>query len=107
MSPPVKIWIGLAATSASAALFHGPGGYGERTLLMLEGRVRPIVARQEVRSVSAAFERDPLSRALVFSGRANAFQRQRFVEVVQEANVRGVASIAWNPATPVSKEPAK
>lgn len=107
MSPAVKIWIGLAATLTSAALFHGPGGYGERALSGLEAQVRPIVARQEVRSVTASFERDPMSRALVFTGRANAFQRERFVELVQEANIRGVRSISWDPATPVSKEPAQ
>lgn len=107
MSPAVKIWIGLAATVASAALFHGPAGYGERALAGLEAQVRPVVIRQEVESVSAAFEREPMSRALVFTGRANDFQRERFVELVQEQNIRGIASIGWNPATPPSKEAAK
>lgn len=107
MSPAVKLWIGLAATCASAAFFHGPGGYGERALATLEAQVGPIVAQQEVRSITAAFARDPLSRDLVFTGRGNAFQRKRYVELIQEANIRGIRSISWNPATPVSREPAQ
>lgn len=107
MSPSLKMGIGLAATLASAASFHGPAGYGERVLAGLEARVRPIVARQEVQSVTAAFKRDPMSRALVFYGPANAFQRERFVALVQEESIPGIASIGWDPATPVSREPAE
>lgn len=107
MSPTVKICIGFAATLASAWLFHGPAGYGERLLAGLEAQVQPLVARQEVESVSASFVRDPMSRALVFRGAANDFQRRRFVELVQERNIRGIASIAWDPASPVAREPAR
>lgn len=107
LSPRLKMGIGLAATLASAALFHGPAGYGERVLAGLEARIRPIVARQEVQSVSAGFPRDPMSRALVFSGRANAFQRERFVALVQEENIPGIKSIGWDPATPASREAAE
>ncbi len=107
MSPLFKFSIGLAATLASAWLFHGPAGYGERVLAGLEAQVRPLVARQEVRSVTAAFPRDPMSRALTFRGAANDFQRERFVELVQEANIRGVRSIGWDPASPVTKEAAQ
>lgn len=107
MSPTVKICIGFAATLASAWLFHGPAGYGERLLAGLEAQVQPLVARQDVESVSAVFARDPMARALVFRGPANEFQRRRFVELVQEANIRGVRSIAWDPAWPVAREPAQ
>lgn len=107
MSPIIKIWIGLAATLASAALFHGPAGYGERLLAGLESQVQPLVAKQEVESVHAGFARDPMSRSLVFRGPANDFQRQRFVELVQEENIRGIRSIGWDPASPPAKEAAK
>lgn len=107
MPPIVKIWIGLAATLASAGLFHGPAGYGERLLAGLESRVQPLVARQDVESVSASFARNPMARALVFHGPANDFQRRRFVELVQEANIRGVASIGWDPSSPVTREAAR
>lgn len=107
MSPTLKLWTGLGATLASAALFHGPAGYGERVLAGLEAQVGPIVARQEVQSVSAAFPRDPMSRALQFRGSANDFQRERFVQLVQEENIRGIKSIGWDPAFPPSKEAAK
>lgn len=107
MSPTVKLWIGLAATLASAGLFHGPAGYGERALAGLEAQVLPILARQEVESVTAAFPRSPMSRALLFRGSANDFQRERFVELVQEENIRGIKSIGWDPAFPPSKEAAQ
>lgn len=107
MPPTVKILVGLAATIASAWLFHGPAGYGERLLAGLEAQVRPLVARQDVESIGVSFERDPMSRNLQFRGAANDFQRQRFVELVQEANIRGVASVGWDPASPVSREAAR
>lgn len=100
MSPSLKFLFGLGTTFASAALFHGPGGYGERLLAGLDARVRPIVARQELPTVTAAFARDPLARDLIFRGPANDFQRQRFVEIIQEENILGLRSVGWHPASP-------
>lgn len=91
-----KLLIGLAATMLSAWLFHGPAGYGQRTIDRLNAQVQPIVARQELSTVTASFARDPLARDLHFSGKANDFQRRRFVEIIQEAEVRGLRSIAWS-----------
>lgn len=101
MPPFVKFLFGLAATVASAALFHGPAGYGERLLNNLDARVQPIVARQELSGVTATLARTPMARDLVFRGPANDFQRERFVEIIQEANVRGLRSVGWDPRSPV------
>lgn len=92
-----KLLIGLAATALSAWLFHGPGGNGQRVIDRLDAQVQPIVARQELSTVTATFARDPLARDLRFSGEANDFQRERFVEIIQESQIRGLRSIAWAP----------
>lgn len=97
MSPILKLWFGLAATALSAWLFHGPGGYGERLLGKLDAQVQPIVARQELAGVTASFERNPMARDLRFRGQANDFQRTRFVEIIEEAGIRGIRSVAWDP----------
>lgn len=99
MAPILKFAIGLAATGLSAWLFHGPAGYGEGLLSRLDDQVRPIVERQELAGVSAQFPRDPLARDLVFRGQANDFQRTRFVELIQEAEVDGLRSAAWDRAS--------
>lgn len=106
MPPIVKMLIGLTATVGSAWVFHEPAGYGERLIDGLDAQVRPIVARQELPSVTASFVRSPVSRDLRFSGPANDFQRQRFVEIIQEAQIRGLRSVAWDRASlPVEAPP--
>lgn len=103
MSPIVKMGIGLAATVLSAWLFHGPAGYGKRLLDGIDAQIQPIVAKQDVPAVKARMAHDPMSRDLRFSGPANDFQRQGFVEVVQDAKVRGLRSIAWETAPRLAK----
>ena len=98
MSPLLKIATGLAATVLSAWLFHGPAGYGQRTIDGLNAQVQPVVARQELSTVRAGFP-SPLSRDLRFSGEANSFQRQRFIEIIQDEEIRGLRSIGWDPAS--------
>lgn len=105
MSPSFKMLIGLAVTALSAWIFHGPAGYGARLLARLDAQVQPLVARQELPEVRAGFTRDPMSRRLEFSGPANDFQRQRFVELIQEANIIGIKSVGWNPRSPAANTP--
>lgn len=95
MPPFAKMMIGLAATAFSAWLFHGPAGYGQRAIDRLDAQVQPIVAKQELPTVAARFARNPLARDLRFSGEANDFQREGFVSVVQDAQIQGLRSIAW------------
>lgn len=98
MSPVLKMGFGVAATVLSSWLFHGPAGYGRRAIDAIDAQVQPIVTRQELRTVRAAFATDPLARDLRFSGEANDFQRTRFVEIIQEAQIPGLRSIAWTTA---------
>lgn len=97
MSPTIKMLIGIVVTVASAWAFHGPGGYGARALAKLDAQIRPVVEAQELPGVTAAFLTDPMSRDLRFSGQANSFQRTRFVELIQEEDVRGLRTIGWDP----------
>lgn len=107
MSPSIKMLIGIAVTVGSAWAFHAPGGYGARAIGKLDAAIRPVVEAQELPGVTAAFRRDPLSRDLRFSGAANSFQRTRFVELIQEEDVRGLRSIGWDPDSPVVQEAAR
>ena len=99
MSPVVKLLIGIAAMVLSAWVFHGPAGYGARLIERLDAQVQPIVAKQELPGVTASFLQSPLSRDLRFSGVANDFQRQRFVEIIQEANIWGLKTVGWAPGS--------
>lgn len=99
MPPLLKALVGLAATVLSAWLFHGPAGFGQRLIGKLDAHVQQIVAKQELKTVTASFPR-PLSRDLRFSGEANSFQRQRFVEIIQDEEIRGLRSVGWD-RTPV------
>lgn len=103
----VKLLIGLAATVLSAWLFHGPAGYGQRLIDGLNAQVQPLVAQQELETVHASFTRDPLTRDLRFSGPANDFQRHGFVQVIEEAQIPGIRSVGWGPASPIIGEHAK
>lgn len=94
MPPVAKMMIGIAATVGSAWIFHGPAGYGQRLIDGLNAQVQPIIRKQELPTVTASFP-DPLSRDLRFSGQANDFQRGRFVEIIQEANIRGLRTVGW------------
>lgn len=97
MSPWLKLVVGIAATAGSAWIFHGPAGYGQRLIDGLDAKVQPLVVKQGVPAVTASFPR-PLSRDLRFAGPANAFQRTGFVEVVRDANVRGLRTVGWSAA---------
>jgi hypothetical protein len=106
MQPSLKVLVGLAATVLSAWLFHGPAGYGQRLIGKLDAHVQQVVAKQELKTVTARFPR-PLSRDLRFSGEANSFQRQRFVEIIQDEEIRGLRSVGWDRApVPTAARPA-
>lgn len=104
MPPVLKFLIGLAAVALSAWLFHGPAGYGARALGKLDAKLQPVVARQELPVVTASFGRDPMTRDVTLTGPANAFQREQFVEIIQEQQIRGLRSVAWDPRSPVVED---
>jgi hypothetical protein len=85
--------IGIAATLASAWLWHGPGGAGDRLTGQLNHDVRAMLDHYEMQAVSAAVERRPLSRRIALAGPADDFQRAE-IKRMSEA-LPGVASARW------------
>ena len=87
--------IGLAASLASAALWHGPAGAADAFSARVERSARVILDDWEMRQVQARLGRGPLSRRLVLSGPADDFQRGELVRIMSEAP--GVARATWSP----------
>ncbi|MCC5709538.1 hypothetical protein LH488_27930, partial [Klebsiella pneumoniae] len=65
------IVIGLAASIAGAALWHGPLGTGERMARTIETAARAELDRLEMGAVEGHLLRDPLRRTLVLIGPAD------------------------------------
>ena len=88
---------GLAAVVGFAALWHGPLGAGDRLASKAEAVARAQLDRDEMFQVQARMERNPLSRRLIVSGPADAFQRGEIVRRLDA--VPGVLDVQWDPAS--------
>lgn len=86
--------IGVAATLAAAALWHGPAGGAERFSAEVERGIRKTLAYYEMTEIDAHLQRRPLTRTVVLSGRADEFQRTELGRLVAE--VPGVAEASWS-----------
>jgi hypothetical protein len=74
-----KVLTGLAASLAVALLYYGPLGGGERFIASLDAQAQAHVqwaARYGAPGVSVRFQRRPLARIAILSGRASDFQRE-------------------------------
>lgn len=91
--------IGILATLAAAAVWHGPGGAGERFATTAERTMRITLDYYEMPGVKAHVVRSPLTRKLRFDGPADTFQRGEIARIGRE--VPGIAVTAWadRPAT--------
>lgn len=85
--------IGILATLAAAALWHGPGGAAGRFTATAERTMRITLDHYEMQGVAVRLQRAPLTRRLVFAGAADAFQRSEILRIGRE--VPGVADTAW------------
>lgn len=97
MSPRTIIIIGAGVVTGLTALWHGPGGAGERLAQRVEGQARRQLDRDEMFQVQAHLQRNPLSRRLVLSGPADDFQRQELVRRLDE--LPGVLEVRWDPGS--------
>jgi hypothetical protein len=86
--------IGLAASLALAALWHGPLGAADRLASEVERDVRNTLVYYEMTQVSAHLHRHPLSRRILLSGPADDFQRSELVRLMDE--LPGVSSTSWS-----------
>ena len=94
---PAIFLIGVAATLAVTAIYHGPMGKGDALAARIEQAARAELDRQEMFLVHAKLERGPLRRTLILSGPADDFQREELPNVM--ATVPGVEDVEWDPAS--------
>ena len=86
--------LGLAASLALAALWHGPLGAADRLTAPIEPGIRNALAYYEMGHVSARLQRGPLTRRVILSGRADDFQRSELARLIGQ--VPGVSSASWS-----------
>ena len=97
--------LGVAAVLAETALWHGPLGNGDELAGKIETAVRAELNRQEMGSVSARLERQPLRRRLVLSGPADDFQQAELVRILDQ--IPGVSSVHWATPPSLATEPVR
>lgn len=89
--------LGIAASLASTALWHGPLGAGERMAARAEITARRTLDYYELPMIQARMERHPMSRRIILSGPADDFQRSELVRIMDQ--IPGVLDAAWDPAS--------
>lgn len=85
--------LGVLATLAAAAVWHGPGGAAGRFTTMAERTMRQTLDHYEMPGVAVTLEKRPLVRTLRFDGRADDFQRSEILRIGRQ--VPGVAATVW------------
>lgn len=85
--------IGVLATLATAAVWHGPGGAAARFTTTAERTMRITLDHYEMPAVAVKLQKNPLTRTLRFDGAADDFQRSEIMRIGRE--VPGVADTAW------------
>jgi len=93
LRPAATIALGVAATLAMGALYHGPGGGGRRLAAGIEQDVRATLDHYEMTAVEARLQRDPLRRRLLLSGPADSFQRREIARLLDARP--GVGQVQW------------
>jgi hypothetical protein len=94
MRPNTALAIGLAATAASAFLWHGPGGAAERFVKRSDHDVRRMLDYFEMQQVEGRMQRDPIARRIIFSGPADDFQRTELVRLGE--SLPGIGEARWS-----------
>lgn len=93
MKRNLALTLGMLATLAAAALWHGPGGAAARFTGRAELLMRTTLDHYEMPGVAVRMQRDPLTRRLRFDGAADDFQRGEILRIGRE--VPGIADTAW------------
>jgi hypothetical protein len=94
MRPNVALAIGFAATAASALLWHGPGGAAERFVTRSDSDVRRMLDYFEMQEVEGQMQRSPIARRIIYSGRADEFQRTELVRLGE--SLPGIGEARWS-----------
>ena len=101
---PAIFMVGVAATLAATALYHGPMGKADAFAGAIEQAARAELDRQEMFQINGRLERGPLRRTLVLSGPADDFQREELPKIM--IKTPGVEAVRWDPAS-LPEEPAR
>lgn len=97
MKPLTILLMGLVASAAFTAIWHGPLDTGEQFAQRIERQARLRLDRDEMYLVQARMQRSPLSRRLVLSGPADDFQRGELVRRLD--GIPGVLDVRWDPVS--------
>jgi hypothetical protein len=85
--------VGVAASLAAAALWHGPLGAADRFTTRVERGAREALDYYEMTKVAAHFHRAPLTRTLILSGPADDFQSSELIRLLNQ--LPGVSRTSW------------
>lgn len=94
MRPYAAIFIGLTATIAATAAWHGPGGAGKTVTDRIERETRAMLDRYEMQAIGARAQRDPFARRIILSGVGDDFQRAEMVRYTERLD--GVGEARWS-----------
>jgi hypothetical protein len=89
------ILLGIAATIAAAALWHGPLGGADRFANRINRAANAVLVRYEMTQVQAHLHRGPLTRQILLAGPADDFQRSELVRYMDQ--LPGVEATTWGP----------
>jgi hypothetical protein len=90
----ILLLIGLAASLAGAAAWHGPLGAADRFAAEVERGIQKTLVFYGIPQVSGHLHRGPLTRRVLLSGPADDFQRSELIRLIDQ--VPGVASASWS-----------
>lgn len=85
--------LGIGATMAATALWHGPMGAADRFSGRIEQAARRTLDYYELPAVQAHVERGPLTRRIILSGPADDFQQAELVRIL--GGIPGVGGVRW------------
>jgi hypothetical protein len=87
---------GIAVSLIGAGLWHGPFGGADRFSAHVERNARLALNHYEMMQVSAHLHHGPLTRRLILSGPADAFQHDELARLLSQ--LPGVSRATWEAA---------
>jgi len=99
VTPRRTLLIGIAATLAFSALWHGPLGAGERFAATVDERAARTILYNDVPELNgqpvfkAKMQRAPLTRRVLIEGKPDTFQRAELARILND--IWGILDAAW------------
>ena len=86
--------IGLFISLLLALAWHGPLGGADRFAAKVENDINKTLVYYEMKTVTGALHRAPLSREVILKGQADEFQKSELVRLVDQ--IPGVTGTTWS-----------